>query len=53
MKQNNLFILSSSPLSQFEITDIFNINFLNYINNIMKSCKNVIKTLQKCEQIFC
>jgi F-type H+-transporting ATPase subunit a len=25
-------MLSSSPLSQFEITDIFNINILNYIN---------------------
>lgn len=32
MKHNNFFILSSSPLSQFEITDIFNINILNYIN---------------------
>jgi F-type H+-transporting ATPase subunit a len=32
MKHNNFFLLSSSPLSQFEITDIFNINILNYIN---------------------
>ncbi len=32
MEKNYLYILSDSPLSQFEITDLFNINILNYIN---------------------
>jgi len=32
MKHENYFIFTNSPLSQFEITDIFNINILNYIN---------------------
>ena len=32
MKHENFYILSSSPLTQFEITDLFHLNILNNIN---------------------
>lgn len=32
MKHSNFLVFTNSPLSQFEITDLFNINILNYIN---------------------
>jgi F-type H+-transporting ATPase subunit a len=32
LEKSNAYILSNNPLTQFEITDIFNINILNYLN---------------------
>ncbi len=32
MEKNTIYMYSNSPLNQFEITDLFNINLLNFIN---------------------